>query len=165
MTTLTKLFSPKAKLPWPAPPTPPQMPEELQMPLRIIQAGGFVECYYMAFPAEHVIEKYPQLVLVRPEIFQRPWDSIVRPEEMLLPGEKFYLVPRRTLRKLQRRIRRPSVLMPISGEAKGSRSKTEAASTSSNTTKLVHPPGRKKAQLIDTWQPSLVAIDESSPSM
>ncbi|CAI9783629.1 unnamed protein product [Fraxinus pennsylvanica] len=76
--------------------------------LKIVHAGGSAEYYYMAIPATRIIEKYPSFILTRPEVFRRPWDSIVRPEEILVPGQKFYIVPRRTVKKLRRRIKKTS---------------------------------------------------------
>ncbi|KAL8223740.1 hypothetical protein R6Q57_019215 [Mikania cordata] len=80
--------------------------------LQIIHAGGTVERYYMAFPAACIMDKYPNFVLARPEIFRRPWDSIVRPEEILVPGQKYFVVPIPTVKKLHRRLRKPIVEMP-----------------------------------------------------
>ncbi|KAL1555433.1 hypothetical protein AAHA92_11171 [Salvia divinorum] len=51
--------------------------------VKIVHAGGHVERYYMATPAVIIIQKNPSFVLARPEIFQMPWDSVVRPEEIL----------------------------------------------------------------------------------
>lgn len=63
----------------------------------------------MALPAATIIGRDPSFVLARPEVFRRPWDSVVRPEEILVPGEKYYVVPRRTVKKLRRRTgRRPA---------------------------------------------------------
>lgn len=80
--------------------------EERSSALKIIHAGGTTDYYYMAVPASRVIEKYPSFILARPEVFRRPWDSVVRPEEILVPGQKFYIVPRRTVRKLRQKISR-----------------------------------------------------------
>ncbi|KAL2454938.1 Uncharacterized protein Adt_47558 [Abeliophyllum distichum] len=49
-----------------------------------------------------------KIVHADPEVFRRPWESIVRPEEILIPGQKFYIVPRRTVKKLRRRIKKTS---------------------------------------------------------
>lgn len=76
--------------------------------LQIIHAGGVVERYYMAFPAASIMEKHPNSVLARPEIFRRPWDSIVQPEEILVPGQKYFVVPVGTVKKLRRRMWKPS---------------------------------------------------------
>ncbi|KAI9177252.1 hypothetical protein LWI28_012915 [Acer negundo] len=75
--------------------------------LKIVHVGGYVECYYMAMPAVKIIEKYPSSILARPEIFRRPWDSVVRKDEILNLGEKFLVVPCRTVKKLRRRIKKP----------------------------------------------------------
>ncbi|KAK3034028.1 hypothetical protein RJ639_033313 [Escallonia herrerae] len=76
--------------------------------LKIIHAGGKSEYYYMAVPAARIMEKYPSFVLARPDVFCRPWESRVRPDEILVPGQKYFVVPRRTMKKLRRRTRKPS---------------------------------------------------------
>lgn len=75
--------------------------------LKIVHAGGFVESYYTPVTAAKVMEKYPSFLLTKPEVFRRPWDSVVRPDEILTPGEKYFVVPRGTVRKLRRRIQKP----------------------------------------------------------
>jgi hypothetical protein len=82
--------------------------ESFFTPLKIVHAGGMVECFYMATPAARIMEKYPSFLLARPQVFRQPWDSVVGPDEILHPGEKFFVVPRRTVRKLKRRITKPS---------------------------------------------------------
>ncbi|KAF5787365.1 hypothetical protein HanXRQr2_Chr10g0451901 [Helianthus annuus] len=82
--------------------------------VKIIHAGGFVERYYMALPAALIIEKYPKFVLARPDIFQRPWDSIVRPDEMLVPGQKYFVVPTLTVKKLRQRMVKPRAVRSVS---------------------------------------------------
>ncbi|KAM5580334.1 hypothetical protein ABKV19_009870 [Rosa sericea] len=95
----------------PVPVPPKQAPAQSEMGsnsiLKVVHAGGNVESYYMAIPASKILEKYPSFLLARPEVFRRPWDSVVKPDAILTPGEKVFLVPRRTVRKLRRRIRRP----------------------------------------------------------
>ncbi|KAJ9687061.1 hypothetical protein PVL29_015782 [Vitis rotundifolia] len=86
--------------------------EECMLPLKIVHPGGVVERYYMAVPAVRIMEAYPSFMVARPEVFRRPWDSVVHPDEILNPGEKFFVVPRRTLQKLRRRIRRPKGDLP-----------------------------------------------------
>ena len=76
--------------------------------LKIVHVGGNVKCYYMAIPAARIMEKYPSFLLARPDVFRWPWDSVVSPDEILNPGEKFFVVSHRTVRKLQRRISKPS---------------------------------------------------------
>lgn len=84
------------------------LPEESMPALKIVHAGGFVESYYMAVPAAKVMEKYPSFLLTKPEVFRRPWDSVVRPDKILTPGEKYFVVPRCTIKKLRQRIQKPN---------------------------------------------------------
>jgi len=140
----------------------------------------------MAVPAAGIIEKYPGSVLARPDVFRRPWEPLVRPEEILTPGEKFYIVPHGTVKKLRKRIRRPSSRRPVTVGESGSVSQTDLPSSSlmpsaresqTNSKKLsgngtgrpvaqVRPPRRKKkVRFVDAWQQSLGSIDESSPVM
>ncbi|KAF5175997.1 hypothetical protein FRX31_034417 [Thalictrum thalictroides] len=74
--------------------------------VRIIHAGGLVELYHDAVTAFEVMEKYPGMHLSRPDIFRQPHESILHPYEKLLPGQKFYLVPSTTVRKLKRKHRK-----------------------------------------------------------
>ncbi|KAI6673460.1 hypothetical protein NL676_001366 [Syzygium grande] len=76
--------------------------------LKIVHAGGAVECYFMPIPAARIVERYPSFYVTRPEVFRHPWESVVGPDETLALGEKYYLVPRHTVKKLRRRTRRPS---------------------------------------------------------
>ncbi|KAL3715419.1 hypothetical protein ACJRO7_007194 [Eucalyptus globulus] len=75
--------------------------------LKIVHAGGLVECYFMPVPAARIVERYPAFYVTRPEVFRRPWEAVVGPHETLALGEKYYLVPRRTVKKLRRGTRRP----------------------------------------------------------
>ncbi|KAA8524896.1 hypothetical protein F0562_011319 [Nyssa sinensis] len=90
----------------------PDVVDEGSSALKIVHVGGVVELYYMAVPAARIIEKYPSSILARPDVFRRPWESVVRPEEILTPGQKFFIVPRQTMKKLRRRIRKPNAENP-----------------------------------------------------
>lgn len=96
------------RVPVPAKHAPAQPEESGNSVLKVVHAGGNVESYYMAIPAAKILEKYPSFLLARPEVFTRPWDSVVKPDEILTPGEKVFLVPRQTVRKLRRKIQRPN---------------------------------------------------------
>lgn len=76
------------------------------MALKIVHVGGRAERYYMAVPASRILEKMPSFVLARPDVFKRPWEAVVRPEEVLVPGQKILVVPRSTVKKLRQKIRR-----------------------------------------------------------
>nr|GMD38561.1 Myeloid-associated differentiation marker-like protein [Ipomoea batatas] len=75
--------------------------------LKIIHPGGTTEHYYMATPAARIIDEYyPSFILARPDVFRKPWESVVKRDEILTPGQKFFVVPRQTIKKLRRRSRR-----------------------------------------------------------
>lgn len=117
--------------------------------LKIVHPGGVVECYYMAIPAVNIMKNYPSSVLARPEVFRRPWDSLVRSHEILTPGQKFYVVPRHTVRKLRRRIRKTSGEVSVSQSSidvskYGSSSKQFEVSDSSGVSGSFTSKSRKK---------------------
>ncbi|TMW80899.1 hypothetical protein EJD97_013900 [Solanum chilense] len=74
--------------------------------LKIIHVGGVAEYYYMATPASRILNNYPSFILAKPEVFRKPWDSVVHKDEILIPGQKYYLIPKCTLKKLRRRIKK-----------------------------------------------------------
>ncbi|KAJ0969304.1 hypothetical protein J5N97_022181 [Dioscorea zingiberensis] len=77
--------------------------EQKDSVVRIILAGKMVEMYTGAIAASVVMEKYPGLCLARPSVFKNPHSSVVKPTEKLLPGQKFYMIPRTTMNKLRRK--------------------------------------------------------------
>ncbi|KAJ0965301.1 hypothetical protein J5N97_026439 [Dioscorea zingiberensis] len=147
---------------------------QVSSPLRIIHAGGLVEQYYMAIPASEIMRKYPKAVLARPEVFHKPWDSLVGPNEILSLGEKLYIIPRHTVLKLQRRIQRSCdhktecnscttthCMLPKNSEGvrKFELSRIETA----DKMKAVQFGKRRRVRMVAMWQPSLTVIDEASP--
>lgn len=71
--------------------------------VRIIHAGGREELYQGPVPAYLLLEKYPGMCVARPQIFKYPHESLLGPEELLLPGQKYYLIPSTTAQKLKRK--------------------------------------------------------------
>lgn len=71
--------------------------------VRIIHAGGIIERYEGVVRASRLMEKYPKMCIAKPEVFKKPHESIIRADEYLLPGQKFYLVPQSTMKKLKRK--------------------------------------------------------------
>ncbi|CAI0390442.1 unnamed protein product [Linum tenue] len=47
------------------------------------------------------MEKYPGTRVARPDVFQNPEDSILWPEEILLPGNKYLIISSTTAEKLK----------------------------------------------------------------
>ncbi|XP_030449786.1 uncharacterized protein LOC115672142 [Syzygium oleosum] len=73
------------------------------VPVRIIHAGGRIELYEDVIPASHVMKKYPGMCVALPEVFRKPHESILSPEEDLVPGRKYFVIPSTTVSKLKRK--------------------------------------------------------------
>lgn len=71
--------------------------------VRIIHPGRREELYQNAIPASQLMEKYPGMSIARPEVFTNPHESLLYPEDELLPGQKYYIVPSTTVQKLKRK--------------------------------------------------------------
>lgn len=71
--------------------------------VRIVHAGGREERYRTAILASQLIKKYPGMCVALPEVFKNPHASILLGEELLLPGQKYYIIPSTTVQKLKRR--------------------------------------------------------------
>ncbi|KAA8529630.1 hypothetical protein F0562_034270 [Nyssa sinensis] len=71
--------------------------------VRIIHAGGREELYKKAIPASQLLEKYPGMCVARPEVFKNPHESLLLAEDKLLPGNKYYIIPSTTVKKLKRK--------------------------------------------------------------
>lgn len=76
--------------------------------LKLVHPGGYVECYYMEMSASKLMERYPSFYITKPNVFKQPWDSIIQPDDTLFPGQKFYIVPQKTVKKLHRRFQKPN---------------------------------------------------------
>lgn len=71
--------------------------------VRIVHAGGREELYQNVVTASQVMKKYPGMSVVRSEVFKNPHESLLCPEDDLLPGQKYYIIPSTTVQKLKRR--------------------------------------------------------------
>ncbi|XVE89178.1 hypothetical protein DITRI_Ditri19aG0129700 [Diplodiscus trichospermus] len=69
--------------------------------VKIVHPGGHVELHDRPILAAEIFHRNPRCVVAHPHVFQQPW-AIVAPETELMPGQKFYVVPISTIRKLQR---------------------------------------------------------------
>ncbi|XP_027341660.1 uncharacterized protein LOC113854699 [Abrus precatorius] len=71
------------------------------MPLRIVYPGGHVELHDRPVTAAEIMCRNPRCCVAYPYVFQQPW-AIVEPDTILMLGQRFYVVPKSTIRKLQR---------------------------------------------------------------
>ncbi|KAK7261994.1 hypothetical protein RIF29_28321 [Crotalaria pallida] len=70
------------------------------MLLRIVYPGGHVELHDQPVTAAEIMFRNPRCCVTYPYVFQQPW-TIVAPDTVLMLGQKFYVVPMSTIRKLQ----------------------------------------------------------------
>lgn len=59
--------------------------------------------YQNAVPPSQLIEMYPGMFVAWPEVFQYPQESLLYPEDKLLPGQKYYIVPSTIVQKLKQK--------------------------------------------------------------
>lgn len=71
--------------------------------VRIVHAGGRIEMYQTAVPAFKLMEKYPGTCVARPSVFKRPHESVVSADDLLLPGNKYFIIRSSTVEKLKRK--------------------------------------------------------------
>ncbi|CAK9151664.1 unnamed protein product [Ilex paraguariensis] len=69
--------------------------------VKIVHRGGHVELHDRPILAAEILLRNPKCCVAHPNVFKQPW-AIVAPDTTLLPGQKFYVVPIGTIRKLQR---------------------------------------------------------------
>ncbi|KAG1335404.1 hypothetical protein COCNU_03G015230 [Cocos nucifera] len=72
------------------------------MPVKIVYPGGRVELHDRPILAAEILMKNPRCCVTHPDVFRQPW-AVVSPDTVLRLGQKFYVVPISTLRKLRRR--------------------------------------------------------------
>lgn len=68
--------------------------------VKIVHPGGHVELHDRPVLASEIISRNPKSWICHPTVFQQPW-AILPPETTLMPGQKFYIVPISTLKRLQ----------------------------------------------------------------
>ncbi|CAA3014268.1 Hypothetical predicted protein [Olea europaea subsp. europaea] len=68
--------------------------------VKIVHPGGHVELHDRPIFASDLLRRNPKCCVTQPTVFRHPWE-IVPPDATLMPGEKYYVVPLSTIRKLQ----------------------------------------------------------------
>ncbi|CAN4086434.1 unnamed protein product [Withania somnifera] len=68
--------------------------------VKIVHPGGHVELHDRPILAAEIINRNPKSWICHPTVFQQPW-AILPPETTLMPGQKFYIVPISTIKRLQ----------------------------------------------------------------
>ncbi|KAI3463447.1 hypothetical protein Pfo_020110 [Paulownia fortunei] len=68
--------------------------------VKIVHPGGHVELHDRPILAAELLNRNPKCCVAHPTVFQQPY-AIVSPETTLVLGQKYYVVPLGTIRKLQ----------------------------------------------------------------
>ena len=71
------------------------------MLLRIVHPGGHTELHDRPVTAAEIMRHNRECCVAYPYVFQQPW-AIVAPDTVLMLGQKYYVVPMSTIRKIQR---------------------------------------------------------------
>ncbi|KAI9124944.1 hypothetical protein K1719_003560 [Acacia pycnantha] len=71
--------------------------------VKIVHEGGQKELYQHAIPASKLMEKYPGMCVALPEVFRDPHQSVLWPEEILMPGHKYIIISCKAVEKLKRK--------------------------------------------------------------
>ncbi|KAK9072338.1 hypothetical protein SSX86_008772 [Deinandra increscens subsp. villosa] len=69
--------------------------------VKIVHPGGHAELHDRPVLASEIIRRNPRCCVAHPNVFKQPW-AIVQPDTMLMPGQKVYVIPVSTVRKLQK---------------------------------------------------------------
>ncbi|RRT46292.1 hypothetical protein B296_00052199 [Ensete ventricosum] len=80
--------------------------------VKIIHPGGHVEYHNRPVLASQIMSHNPGCWVTQPDVFHQPCWAVVAPDTQLFPGQKFYVVPMTTVRKLRRHFLRNSTLPP-----------------------------------------------------
>jgi hypothetical protein len=60
--------------------------------VKIVFPGGHAELHDRPVSGAEVMLRNPRSCVAHPHVFQQPW-AVVAPDTMLMPGQKFYVVP------------------------------------------------------------------------
>lgn len=69
--------------------------------VKIVHPGGRIELHERPMLAEEIMLRNTRCFVTHPHVFSDPW-AVVAPDEVLMLGQKFYVVPISTIKKLQR---------------------------------------------------------------
>lgn len=154
--------------------------------VRIVHAGGRVEMYQNPIPVSELTERYPSMCVAKPQVFRRPHESILSGDNILSPGNKYFIVRSSTVEKLKRRHSRsyarsdPTTLsgaesddcfvetvtcardFSVSDDQCAADSVVKKPGKEKKRQKFVPPIQRPKLWKEPDWEPSLVSIRELS---
>ncbi|KAH6763246.1 hypothetical protein C2S52_020679 [Perilla frutescens var. hirtella] len=156
--------------------------------VRIVHAGGRIEMFETAVPAAKLIRRYPGMCIARPDVFRHPHEAVLSADDVLLPGNKYFVVRCTTVEKLKKRLSRKGRNNEGAGGGDGAaleggddidRSSEESVCDEDfvvpkngwsilrkhmrEKKKFVPPIQRPRIWKDSDWEPSLTSIKELSP--
>lgn len=72
--------------------------------VKVVHPGGRIELYNRPVEAAELLQRHPKCCVAHPTVFQQPY-NIVSPTTTLVLGQKYYVVPVETIRKLQLKLK------------------------------------------------------------
>ncbi|PWA98505.1 hypothetical protein CTI12_AA017760 [Artemisia annua] len=100
--------------------------------VKIVHPGGHAELHDRPVLAAEIIRRNPKCCVAHPNVFKQPW-AIVQPDTMLIPGQKVYVVPISTIRKLQKMSIKKSILSGNDQESESFKESGEEGDVDSET--------------------------------
>jgi len=70
--------------------------------VKLVFPGGHVELLDRPTPAAEVMARHPRFCVARPDVFREPAGAVAAPDAVLQLGDKYYVVPCSTVRRLQK---------------------------------------------------------------
>ncbi|KAI3816760.1 hypothetical protein L1987_16464 [Smallanthus sonchifolius] len=144
--------------------------------VRVLHAGGKEDLYLNPVTVSQLIKNYPGMCIARPEVFKNPNQSVLSTTDLLLLGQKYYVVPVTTLKKLKKKYAAKKNILP--GETgpdksvcsekdyyvpKERRSRRFVKKHIQSNRKHMPPVMKSKSCRGSDWEPSLTSIQELSP--
>ncbi|KAJ0544895.1 hypothetical protein HanIR_Chr08g0343591 [Helianthus annuus] len=149
--------------------------------VRVVHAGGKEDLYQNPVTVSQLVKNYPEMCFAWPEVFKNPNESVLSATDILLPGQKYYLVPLTTLKKLKRkhaakkkksleetgRVESDDSVCSkdyyVSKEKRSRRSVTKHRESRKPVLPVKKSKSKSKSWRGSDWEPSLTSIQELSP--
>lgn len=142
--------------------------------VRVVHAGGRIEMYEAALPAAKLIRRYPGMCIATPDVFRRPNDAVLSADDVLLPGNKYFVVRCTTVEKLRRRhSRKGAAADEAASEESGDELTDKDFAVARNGWSILKKHMKEKKKFVppiqkarmwkeSDWEPSLTSIKELS---
>ncbi|KAF0901810.1 hypothetical protein E2562_006444 [Oryza meyeriana var. granulata] len=83
--------------------------------VKLVFPGGHVELLDRPVMAAEVMARHPRFCVARPDVFREPASAVASPDAVLALGDKYYVVPKSTVRRLLKHASSSSSSYPHAG--------------------------------------------------